>query len=93
MNYIPDKWFRVMIKAFPSLYTQKLQDPRKDIIGIFHLQLTTIKPSSEDYAAIQEAMRRLKVRRFVLGTGYINKKGENWFQKINFETVWIDKKC
>lgn len=88
--FIPENWLWAIIRCFPKLLPLSLKG--LEIIGIWHIQLTTIKPSPEDYKAIEKAMRKLGVRRFVLGTGYISKNDEKWFQKINFETCWIEKK-
>lgn len=86
--FIPSR-LDVILKVLPVLLKKQLADPRKELIGIWHIQVSGMRPSPQDYEAMKECMRRLGLRRFVLGTGYISKKNENWFQKINFETCWV----
>jgi hypothetical protein len=85
-KYIPKNWFIAIIVILPKLL--KLAKKGYEIIGLWHIQLDSVKPSEDDMDAMEKAMLRLGRTRFVLGTGII-RKGE---QRIDFMPVRLSNK-
>lgn len=94
-KYIPKNWIAAIIQLMPKLL--KLSLKGYEIIGLWHIQLKTKNPSTDDYEAICNSMTRLGKTRFVLGTGLISKTKEagsksKVTQNIDFTVVYLNRK-